>query len=71
MASDLQVPFFQMQDLARPETRLHVRSHPKRLTWGIVDVILAVVMLPFGIWMFVIERMVGAVAALEGLGSRR
>jgi hypothetical protein len=60
-----------MLDLARPETRLHVRSHPGRLGWGIVDVVLGVVMLPFGIWMFAIERFVGAVAALESLGSRR
>jgi hypothetical protein len=29
-----------------------------------VDAILAVVMLPFGIWMFLIERLVGAAAAI-------
>jgi hypothetical protein len=67
----LQVGQVKMLDLARPETRLHVRSHPSRLGWGIVDVVLAVVMLPFGIWMFVIERAVMAVASLESLSSRR
>jgi hypothetical protein len=51
-------------EVARPETRVHARSHPQRFTWGIVDVILAVVMLPFGIWMFLIERLVGSVAAI-------
>jgi hypothetical protein len=29
-----------------------------------VDVILAVVMLPFGIWMFLIERLASSVAAI-------
>jgi hypothetical protein len=51
-------------EVARPETRAHARSHPQRFTWGIVDVILAVVMLPFGIWMFLIESLVGSVAAI-------
>jgi len=51
-------------EVARPETRAHARSHPQHFTWGIVDVILAVVMLPFGIWMFLIESMVGSVAAI-------
>jgi hypothetical protein len=51
-------------EVARPETRARVRSHPQRFTWGIVDVILAVVMLPFGIWMFLIERLVGSVAGI-------
>ena len=54
-----------MLEVARPETRVQARSHPQRFTWGIVDVILAVVMLPFGIWMFLIERMVAAVAAFS------
>jgi hypothetical protein len=51
-------------EVARPETRAHARSHPQRFTWGIVDVILAVIMLPFGIWMFLIESLVGSVAAI-------
>jgi len=51
-------------EVARPETRAHARSHPQHFTWGIVDVILAVVMLPFGIWMLLIESLVGSVAAV-------
>jgi hypothetical protein len=51
-------------EVARPETRAHARSHSQRFTWGIVDVILAVIMLPFGIWMFLIESLVGSVAAI-------
>jgi hypothetical protein len=51
-----------MLELARPETRVH-GSTTQRFTWGIVDVILAVLMLPFGIAVFVIECMVSAVVA--------
>jgi hypothetical protein len=53
-----------MLDAARPEARARVRSHPKKLTWGIVDAILALVMLPFGLWMFVIEGLVNAATRL-------
>ena len=59
-----------MLEVARPETRTRAHSHPERFTWGIVDVILGLIMLPFGVWMFVIERMVRAVAALGAVGSR-
>ena len=59
-----------MLEVARPEVRTHVRSHPERLTWGIVDAVIGLVMLPFGIWMLVIERMVRVVAAIGALGSR-
>ena len=52
-----------MLELARPEVRAHA-SHSERLAWGIVDVILAVLMLPFALAMFTIECMVGAVAAV-------
>jgi hypothetical protein len=55
-----------MLEIARPETRAAVRAHPGRQAWGIVDVILAIVMLPFAIWMWIIDRMVAAVAALLG-----
>jgi hypothetical protein len=51
-----------MLELARPEVRVH-RSHSKRLAWGTVDVILAVLMLPFGLAALLIERMVWAVTA--------
>jgi hypothetical protein len=55
-----------MLELARPEARSQVRSQPQRVTWGIVDAILGVVMLPFGIWMFVIERLTRGAAWLFG-----
>jgi hypothetical protein len=52
-----------MLELARPEARARTRSDPHRATWGPVDVILAILMLPFGIWMFIIDRMVAAISA--------
>lgn len=60
-----------MLNVARPETRIRERADQPRLSWGIVDFILGAVMLPFGIWMFVIDRMVAAVAWLLSLGSPR
>jgi hypothetical protein len=59
-----------MLEVARPEARARAHAQPERVTWGIVDAILALVMLPFGVWMFVIERMVRALAALGGPGTR-
>lgn len=53
-----------MLEAARPEQRARVRSHPRRFTWGIVDVILAILMLPFGIWMLIIDRMVAGMSAV-------
>jgi hypothetical protein len=53
-----------MLEIARPEARSQVRSQPRRFTWGIVDVILGAAMLPFGIWMFVIERLARGAAWL-------
>ncbi|MBV8714491.1 MAG: hypothetical protein JO020_28365 [Chloroflexi bacterium] len=55
-----------MLEIARPETRTAVRAHPQRYSWGIVDVILAVVMLPFAIWMWLIDRMVWLISRLVG-----
>ncbi len=54
-----------MLEAVRPETRTQVRSHSGRFAWGIVDTILGLVMLPFGIWMWLIERMTLAVSALQ------
>ena len=51
-----------MLELARHETRSAARSHPEQFNWGIVDAILGVLMLPFGVWMFVIEALVTFVA---------
>ena len=54
-----------MLEAVRPETRAAVRSNSERFAWGIVDVILGVVMLPFGIWIWIIDRMVWVVSALQ------
>ena len=60
-----------MLELARPEARARPLSHPERFSWGIVDLILGVVMLPFGIWLAIIEAMVSGVSRLADLpGSR-
>jgi hypothetical protein len=56
-----------MLDLARPEIRTTARSQNERLTWGIVDVILGLIMLPFGVWLWLIERMVHLVSAIGAL----
>lgn len=53
-----------MLEVARPEERTRHRSHSARSGWGIVDAILALVMLPFGIWMFMIEAMVNGITWL-------
>jgi hypothetical protein len=52
-----------MLERARPKTRVQQRSTDKHFTWGVVDVILAILMLPFGIAVFIIERMVVAVTS--------
>jgi hypothetical protein len=52
-----------MIGVARSETRARARTQRQNFRWGIVDVLLGVLMLPFGIWMLVIEGMVRAVAA--------
>ena len=53
-----------MLEIARPEVRADVRAHPRRNAWGPVDAILALVMLPFAIWMWIIDRLVAGIAAL-------
>jgi len=55
-----------MIDVVRPEARPLVRSHPGKLGWGIVDAILALVLLPIGAAMLVIEGLVNAAAWLFG-----
>ena len=55
-----------MLEIARPEARTQAHSKSERAAWGIVDFILAVVMLPFAIWMWIIDRMVWAIAQLAG-----
>ena len=47
----------------RSQTQVRGRARAHEYRWGIVDVLLGVLMLPFGIWLMVIEGMVRAVAA--------
>jgi hypothetical protein len=54
-----------MLEVARPEARTAVHSQSERFTWGIVDVLLGIVMLPFGVWIWLIERLVAAASALQ------
>lgn len=60
-----------MLELAKPETRSAARTHPEKFTWGIVDIILGLVMLPFGVWMFLIEAIVHGAAYVFDFDSRR
>ncbi len=49
----------------RAQTRASTRPSAHSYQWGIVDVLLGVLMLPFGLWMLVIEGMVRAVTAFR------
>jgi hypothetical protein len=60
-----------MLEAARHEARERTRSHPGKLTWGIVDTILGIIMLPFGLWMLVIEGLVNAATWLFNRASRQ
>jgi hypothetical protein len=51
-----------MLEIARPEVRAQVRSRPADYRWGIVDVILALILLPFGVWFLLIDRTVAVIA---------
>ncbi len=51
-----------MLEIARPEVRAQVRSRPSSYHWGIVDVILALVLLPFAVWFLLIDRTVAVIA---------
>jgi len=53
-----------MLEIARPETRNAVQSQPQRLAWGVVDAILAATMLPFALWMGIVDGMVWGIANL-------
>jgi hypothetical protein len=55
-----------MLESARSETRLQAGARAGWPTWGIVDVILAVILLPFGIGMWIIDRLVWVIATLLG-----
>jgi hypothetical protein len=49
----------------RSQTRATAKPQERSFRWGIIDVLLALLMLPFGIWLMVIEGMVRAVAAFR------
>ena len=51
-----------MLELARPEVRAQARTRPTAYRWGVVDVILALVLLPFAVWFLVIDRTVAVIA---------
>ena len=51
-----------MIEYARPQVRAR-SAHSERFNWGLVDIILAVLMLPFGLAALLIERLVWAVTA--------
>jgi hypothetical protein len=53
-----------MLEVGRAEARVRTQSPAVQSSWGIVDVILAILMLPFGLWMWLIETMVRAVALM-------
>jgi lauroyl/myristoyl acyltransferase len=55
-----------MRELAIPELRTAVRSHPDRAGWGIVDAILALVMLPFALGMGIIDGLAWLIGKLLG-----
>ena len=55
----------QMLEAARSQTQTKSRAQRQSYRWGIVDVLLGVLMLPFGLWLLVIEGMVRAVAAFR------
>jgi hypothetical protein len=54
-----------MLEAARSQTQTKSRAQRQSYRWGIVDVLLGVLMLPFGLWLLVIEGMVRAVAAFR------
>ena len=51
-----------MLEIARPEVRAQTRAQPSTHRWGIVDVILALVLLPFAVWFLLIDRTVAVIA---------
>ncbi len=61
-----------MLELAKHKSRTAARTRPpEKFRWGIVDAILGLVMLPFGLWMFVIETIVHAATYIFDFDSQR
>jgi hypothetical protein len=55
---------FDARTTATTQARAGTRTRETPASWGIVDAILAVIMLPFGVWMWAIDRIVAGIAAL-------
>jgi hypothetical protein len=51
-----------MLEIARPEVRARTRARRSAYRWGIVDVILALILLPFAVWFLLIDRTVAVIA---------
>ena len=61
-----------MLEIARPDNaRTAARSQPDKCRWGVVDAILGLVMLPFGLWLLAIEGIVRVAAWLCDIDSHR
>jgi hypothetical protein len=55
-----------MLEVARPVAAARPRPQPSRsLAWRVLNVILGLIMLPFGLAMWLIERMVLAISSLH------
>jgi hypothetical protein len=50
--------------LESTRTAARARARERQTGWGIVDAILALVLLPFGLWVLVIDRLVTSIAWL-------
>ena len=55
---------FDARTTAATQARAGAGTRETAISWGIVDAILAVIMLPFGVWMWAIDRSVAGIAAL-------
>jgi len=53
-----------MLEITRATARARAGHPGPQATWGIVDAILALALLPFGFWVLVIDRMVTSIAWL-------
>jgi hypothetical protein len=56
-----------MLELTRPTTppRSRTRPQPRSLAWRILNIVLGIIMLPFGLAMWLIESMVLAISSLH------
>jgi hypothetical protein len=47
-----------VHEYVRPQTRVQALGHTQHSGWDLVDIILGIIMLPFGVWCLLIESMV-------------